>query len=246
MSTQAENYTLYIANKNYSSWSLRPWLAMHLAGIEFKEVVLTFPDCFKNEAALAQQKLFLQASPTGKVPCLHDLSHTIKVWDSLAICDYLADKHPTKNLWPKDLKARAFARSATCEMHSSFQALRVQCSMNLNHRIQLNFIDDALKADLQRLNALWQYGLQTFGGAYLTGEACVVDAFFAPVAFRIQTYNLAQTGLFSQQSLNYVQSLLTLPAMQSWYQAALQEQTPCSRHDASSLANGTLLELIKP
>ncbi|NBX41840.1 MAG: glutathione S-transferase, partial [Gammaproteobacteria bacterium] len=169
-------YTLYITNKNYSSWSLRPWVLMRTLGIAFEERLVPLPE---DDAA----ELFRSFSPSGRVPCLHD--GDIVVWDSLAIVEYLAERHD--GVWPTDARARAYARSASAEMHSSFFALRNHCSMTCGQRIVLRERPAALDADLARLAALWQQGLQSFGGPFLAGPRfSAVDAFFAPVAFRLR------------------------------------------------------------
>jgi glutathione S-transferase len=201
---------LYIANKNYSSWSLRPWVLMRTLGLVFEEVLMPFP---MGGGATG----FESFSPTARVPVLVDEGLT--VWDSLAITEYLAEKHP--QVWPTQTSARAWARSAAAEMHSGFTALRTGCPMSCGVRMELNApFSEGLLNDLQLLQALWEDGLQRFGGPYLAGrEFSAVDAFFCPVAFRVQTYGLA----LSPPCMAYVQTLLYLPAMQDWYAAALQE-----------------------
>ncbi len=220
---------LYIANKNYSSWSLRPWVLMRTLGIEFEEILKPFP---MGGGASG----FGSFSPTARVPVLLDQGLT--VWDSLAIIEYLAEKHP--QVWPTDGSARAWARSATAEMHSGFAALRTCCPMSCGVRMELNApLSEGLLNDLQRLQALWEDGLQRFGGPYLAGrEFSAVDAFFCPVAFRVQTYGLA----LSTACMAYVQTLLNLPAMQDWYAAALQEPWLEPWHDEMVLAKGRLLQ----
>ena len=220
---------LYIANKNYSSWSLRPWVLMRTLGIEFEEILKPFP---MGGGASG----FGSFSPTARVPVLLDQGLT--VWDSLAIIEYLAEKHP--HVWPTDSSARAWARSATAEMHSGFAALRTGCPMSCGVRMELNApLSEGLLNDLQRLQALWEEGLQRFGGPYLAGrEFSAVDAFFCPVAFRVQTYGLA----LSTACMAYVQTLLNLPAMQDWYAAAMQEPWLEPWHDEMVLAKGRLLQ----
>ena len=211
-------YTLYIANKNYSSWSLRPWLLLQVLGIPFDEQLKPF-----GEGPDATD--FRGFSPSGKVPCLHDGDQV--VWDSLAIAEYLAERHP--GVWPVDPAARAWARCAAAEMHSSFGTLRNICSMNCGLRIRLREIPSALLADIGRLEELWSQGLDRFGGPWLAGASFgVVDAFFAPVAFRIQTYALP----LCPQAQAYVDRLLALPAMAQWYRDALAERWRDAAHDA--------------
>ena len=222
---------LYIANKNYSSWSLRPWVLMRTLGISFEETLKPFP---MGGGATG----FESFSPTARVPVLLDQGLT--VWDSLAITEYLAEKHP--QVWPTDssARARAWARSATAEMHSGFAALRTGCPMSCGVRMELNApLSEGLLNDLQRLQALWEEGLQGFGSPFLAGRAfSAVDAFFCPVAFRVQTYGLA----LSTACMAYVQTLLNLPAMQDWYAAAMQEPWLEPWHDEMVLAKGRLLQ----
>ena len=161
-------YTLWIANKNYSSWSLRPWALMRVLDIAFEEQLRPFGDLCEDGRG------FRGFSPTGKVPCLHD-GATV-VWDSLAIAEYLAERHA--GVWPADPAARAWARCAAAEMHSGFGALRNICSMNCGVRIRLHEVSDALKADLARLEELWVDGLVRHGGPWLGGAGFgAVDAF---------------------------------------------------------------------
>jgi len=168
------------------------------------------------------------------VPCLHD-GDTV-VWDSLAIAEYLAERHPP--VWPGDAKARAWARCAAAEMHSGFTALRQQCSMHCGFRIRLNEISASLQSDLARLEELWREGLQRFGGPFLAGaQFTAVDAFFAPVAFRVQTYALP----LGAAAAAYVERLLALEPMRQWQAAALLEPWRDAAHDEEARAAGTLL-----
>jgi glutathione S-transferase len=200
---------LYIANKNYSSWSLRPWVLMRELALPFTERLVRFGD----EAAWTS---FRKLSPSGKVPCLLDEGNA--VWESLAIVEYLAERHPT--VWPADGAARAFARSAAAEMHAGFGELRNRCSMSCGVRIRLHEVPEALERDIARLEALWGAGLSRFGGPFLAGKSfTAVDAFFAPVAFRVQTYGLE----LGAQSRAYVARLLGLESMRTWYADGLAE-----------------------
>lgn len=218
---------LYIANKNYSSWSLRPWVLLRELGIPFDEKLMPF-----------HGGGFTGFSPSGKVPCLVD--DAITVWDSLAIAEYIAEMHP--QVWPADKAARAFARCAAAEMHSGFMALRTQCGMNCGVRVKLRRVDDALKNDLARLNALWNDGLQRFGGPFLAGgKFTAADAFFAPVAFRIQTY----APPLDDAANAYARRLLALPSMQDWYRAALAETWRDAGHDAEVAEWGTVTEDLR-
>lgn len=203
-------YKLWIANKNYSSWSLRPWILLKALQIPFEENL-----CFFENGKSSHDK-FSRFSPTGLVPCLVDEMQT--VWDSLAICEYVAEAYP--QVWPKDRKARAWARCASAEMHSGFTALRQQCPMDLARKVSLAEISPELQANLDRLQQLWHEGLTRFGGPWLAGhEFTAVDAFFAPVAFRIRTYQLP-IGTAVQQ---WVDRILDLPAMKEWQEAGVQE-----------------------
>jgi glutathione S-transferase len=173
-------YDLYIANKNYSSWSLRPWVLMRELKIGFREHMMPFGQASSWEG-------YRKISPSGKVPCLVD--GDTAVWDSLAIAEYLAETHAP--VWPADSRARAWGRSAAAEMHSGFSELRKHCSMSCGVTIRLKEFPPALQRDIERMGALWSDGLRRFGGPYLTGNSfTAADAFFAPVAFRIRTYRL--------------------------------------------------------
>lgn len=222
-------YTLHIGNKNYSSWSLRPWVLLEALGIPFVERLHVFAPDF---AARLQGR-----SPTGKVPCLEDHeAHGRVVWDSLAIAEYLAERHP--GVWPQDPDARAWARCAAAEMHSGFAALRNTCSMTCGLRVRLTTRPEALDRELARLAALWTEGLQRFGGPFLAGEAFgAVDAFYCPVAFRVQTYGLELPDAASR----YVRRLLGLPTMQRWYEAALAEPFREAAHEAETTSAGQVL-----
>jgi glutathione S-transferase len=221
-------YQLFIANKNYSSWSLRPWVLMRELGIRFEEQ-------FRPFVPGGSQAAFRAFSPTGKVPCLHD-GATV-VWDSLAIAEYLAERHA--GVWPAGAEPRAWARSAAAEMHSGFGALRNHCSMCCGIRVRLNSpLPGALVADCERLDELWGAGLRQFGGPFLAGAAfSAVDACFAPVAFRVQTYGLE----LGAASAAYVQRLLALPAMRAWYQDALVETWREPGHEAGISQGGAIV-----
>jgi glutathione S-transferase len=202
-------YVLYIANKNYSSWSLRPWVLMRERGIAFEERLVPF-DTGPNP------KAFLAFSPTGKVPCLFD--GDTRVWDSLAIIEYLAERHP--QIWPESQAARTWARCAAAEMHSGFNTLRNICGMNCGVRVSYEEPNLLLEHELTRLEALWNEGIERFGGPFLAGtHFTAVDAFFAPVAFRIQTYALT----LGAAAASYAVRLLDLPSMRLWYADALHE-----------------------
>src|SRR5579883_468308 len=224
-------YTLYIGNKNYSSWSLRPWILMKTRRIDFEEKLFQFD-------AGSSWKTFRTFSPSGKVPCLFD--GVTVVWYSLAITEYLAERH--SGVWPADAKARAFARCAAAEMHSGFTALRTQCGMSCGIRVKLHRVDDALQRDLSRISELWNEGLHRFGGPFLAGnEFTAADAFYAPVAFRIQTYSPP----LDDNSKAYAQRLLALPPMQEWYQAALAETWRDAGHEREITQWGNIVEDLR-
>lgn len=220
------NYTLFIANKNYSSWSLRPWILMTELNIPFQETMVPFET--------SNHERFKQFSPNARVPCLHD--GEIIVWDSLAIIEYLGEQNP--QVWPSSSIARAWARSASAEMHSGFSALRNQCSMNCGLKLRLHHINDALLSDIQRIDELWNEGLSRFGGPYLASDRfTAVDAYYAPVVFRIHSYNLT----FSEKVLAYCKRILALPGMQQWYEAALLEPWREISHEQEVLSQAELL-----
>ena len=219
---------LYIANKNYSSWSLRPWLLLRELGIAFEEKLVWF----------GGDVPFKSFSPSGTVPCLHD-GDTV-IWDSLAITEYLAERND--RVWPRDAKARAWARCAAAEMHSGFGVLRDVCSMNIGVRIKLHAIKPELQKDLDRISELWKDGLARFGGPFLAGrEFCAADAFFGPVAFRIQTFGLQ----LDPAAMAYAQRLLAVPAMRAWQEAALAETLRDQPHEDEIPKHGKLIEDLR-
>jgi glutathione S-transferase len=232
----APSLILHIANKNYSSWSLRPWVLMKHLQIEFDEQMHSFA-ASDNEMA-SNYAQFRGFSPTGKVPCLQ--IGPLAVWDSLSIIEFLNERY--NGVWPTDGAARAWARSAAAEMHSSFVPLRSTCPMHCGYRVQLNEISSSLQSDLNRLEELWQEGLASFGGPFLAGKHfTAVDAFFAPVAFRIQSYGLE----LSAQSMHYVNTILALEPMQAWYQQALLETSLDPAHDKAALLQGQLMQDLR-
>jgi len=203
---------LIIGNKNYSSWSLRPWLAMKVAGIAFAEhrIPLYVP---------GSREQILAYSPAGKVPCLVD--GDLRVWDSLAICETLAEKHP--GLWPQDPAARAVARSISAEMHSGFANLRTHMSMNVRKRHPGKGRTPESLADVARIVAMWsdcraRYGRDdpSSGGPYLFGRFSIADAMYAPVVLRFRTYEVE----LPPECRAYADAMLALPAMQEWIAAA--------------------------
>ncbi|WP_323844603.1 glutathione S-transferase family protein [Microbulbifer magnicolonia] len=221
-------YELFIANKNYSSWSLRPWVLMRQLEIPFEEQLVTFEEGGSRDK-------FSSFSPTGQVPCLID--GDVSVWDSLAIVEYLAESYP--HVWPQDKAARAWARCAAAEMHAGFSVLRNICTMNCGVRVQLAEFPKSLHREIDRIDDLWQEGLQRFGGQFLAGrEFTAADAFFAPVAVRARTYDLP----LSHTSAEYAERLLELPAIQAWIADALQEPWREKEHEEELRRAGTVVE----
>ena len=219
-------YTLITANRNYSSWSLRPWLLMRALGIPFEDRLEPFSKPVNYDE-------FRAFSPTGQVPVLCDGDTT--VWDSLGIALYLADRHP--GLWPEDPAARAFAQSAVCEMHGGFAALRNDCTMNVGVRVTPRPMRAALVKDVARLRELFEQGLDRFGGPWLAGPAfSVLDAFYAPVAFRVRTY-----GLDVGRGQAWVDHVLAHPAMQAWEAEALAETWREASHEAELAEAGVVI-----
>jgi glutathione S-transferase len=206
------NLVLVIGNKAYSSWSLRPWLLMKHAGIAFGEIRVSL----YQEGA--KQKL-LQYSAAGKVPVLKHGELTI--WDSLAICEYLAEKHPEKQLWPAHPAARAHARSVSAEMHSGFTNLRNQMPMNVRREMPGRARTPEVVAEVARIEMIWNEcrSRHGAGGPFLFGAFSIADAMYAPVASRLRTYGVALTGAAAP----YVTAIHALPAMQEWIAGAHAE-----------------------
>ncbi|MFO0993022.1 MAG: glutathione S-transferase family protein [Hyphomicrobiales bacterium] len=208
-------YELYIGNKCFSSWSLRPWLALKHHNIPFTEkfVRLRQPDTAAR---------LLEVSPSGRVPVLHHDGR--KIWDTLAILEYLAELHPDKRLWPDDREARAMARSVSAEMHSSFADVRNQWAMNLRRPKTYKALSEAGPKQAARIEAIWRecrkhYGV---GGPFLFGSFTAADAMYAPVVTRFDTYG----GDLAPDIRAYVDSILALPAMKEWYAGAAAETFP--------------------
>ncbi|MCC6171214.1 MAG: glutathione S-transferase [Gammaproteobacteria bacterium] len=221
-------YTLYIGNKNYSSWSLRPWSLLRTLGIPFEEKLVPFEEHDNHTR-------FRAFSPSGKVPCLVD--GTTVVWDSLAIVEYVAERHAA--VWPADRVARAWARSAAAEMHSGFAVLRNECSMTVGVHLRLHRISDGLRRELARLDELWSEGLTRSSGPFLAGTAfTAVDAFYLPVAYRVRSYDLP----LGAAAAGYARRLLELPSSLEWEGDALREPWRHAAHEAEILAAGTVLE----
>ena len=204
------NMTLVIGTKRFSSWSLRPWLAAKMAGAEFDEVLIAL----RQPETKAE---ILKHSPSGKVPCL--IHGGLAVWDSLAICEYLAELHPT--LWPEGREARAVARSVSAEMHSGFPNLRNVCSMDIGAVTPLAEVPPEVQAEVDRIQALWadcraRFGAKA-GGPFLFGRFSIADAMYAPVVSRFTTFAIKMDAV----SQTYCDAIWSLPAMQEWKQAAV-------------------------
>lgn len=212
--------TLVIGNKNYSSWSLRPWLVLRQAGIAFDEVRIPLyrPG---SEAELARW------SPSGKVPALHD--GNIRVWDSLAICETLAERFPEQGLWPADAAARAVARSVSAEMHAGFGALREHMTMNIRARYPGKGRTPECLADIERILAIWTDCRARFGqgGDFLFARFGIADAMYAPVVLRFQTYGVALEGA----ARAYADAILALPALRAWVADAEAETERIERFE---------------
>ena len=201
---------LIIGNKNYSSWSFRPWLAMKVAGIEFEETVISLDASdFKARVTVP--------SGSGRVPVLID--GEVQIWESLAILEYLAEKFPAARLWPKDAAARARARAIASEMHAGFLPLRRQLPMNVARPVTKRMLDDGAAANAGRIDAIWSQCRSTFGGdgPFLFGAFGAADAMYAPVATRFRTYgiDLADYG-DDGEAQDYAQAILAMPEMEEW------------------------------
>lgn len=203
--------TLVIGNKNYSSWSLRPWLAMAAKGVPFAEVLVPL-----DHPNTRQQ--VLQYSPTGLVPALK--YGNLMVWETLAIIEFVNEKHPEAKFWPEEQEYRAVARAMASEVHAGFQALRAHCPMNLRRR-GARRLTPAVEADVLRLSSYWKRFRAELGnnGPFTFGEFGAVDAMFAPLATRIRSYEIP----VDRQTHEYVDAIHSLPAFQKWHQAAVAE-----------------------
>ena len=212
--------TLYVGNKNYSSWSMRPWVLLKQGNIRFEEVKVRF-DSFDADS---QFKSTVNAiTPTGKVPVLVD--EDLAVWDTLAIAEYAAEQYPQAQLWPTDRAARARARSLCAEMHSGFTQLRSHCPMNIEASLPdvgaLIWRDQAgVRADVTRIVAMWSALLAEHDGPMLFGAFSVVDAYYAPVAMRLRSYALP----VPPEVTAYIERLCALPGVKAWIDEALAEQ----------------------
>ena len=211
---------LVIGNKNYSSWSMRPWLALRANAIAFDEVFI--PLYTDNKA---DKDRILGFTLSGKVPALIDGDVTI--WDSLAILEYLAEKFPEKKLWPQDSASRAHARSISAEMHSGFAALRNECGMNLHRPVRAIALSDDARANVARVQEIWSECHRRYGGPFLFGPFSAADAMYAPVVHRFRTYAIEVLPGARQ----YVQAMTLLPAFQQWTRDALAETLVIERFE---------------
>lgn len=212
--------TLVIGNKNYSSWSMRPWLVLTQTGADFDEIVIPLDQPGTAEAIAAH-------SPSGKVPVLRDGALT--VWDSLAIIEYLAERFPQAGVWPTAADARAVARAVSAEMHAGFQAVRTNMPMNIRARLAGRGRADGVGADIARITAIWRDCRGRFGadGPFLFGAFCAADAMYAPVVTRFQTYAVELDPV----SDAYAQAVLNWPGVSAWCAAAAAEPWSQARYD---------------
>jgi len=223
-------YTLITANRNYSSWSLRPWILMRALDIPFADEIIYFEE--------ENYDRFRAFAPNGQVPCLKDIGDDGSVrtiWDSLAIAEYLAERHA--GCWPDDGEARTWARCAAAEMHGGFAPLRNICPMNVGVRARLHSIDTPLQRNIERIGELFAQGLDDFGGPWLAGDRfTIVDAFYAPVAYRVRSFDL-DIGAAGRA---WVDRLLAHPAMLDWERQALAEPQREIGHEAEIAAAATV------
>ena len=221
-------YRLITANRNYSSWSLRPWVLMKTLQIPFEDEFVTF-------AGLDNYETFRRFAPNGMVPVLVDGERT--VWDSLGIVLYLGDRRAP--VWPAQEEARAWAQCVAAEMHSGFAALRNDCTMNVGVRVRRNRDSPALKRDVARIAEIFEQGLERFGGPFLAGaEFTAADAFFAPVVFRVRGYALE----LGPKGSAWIERMLNLPAMIEWEEQALGEPYREEGHESELAAVGSIIE----
>jgi glutathione S-transferase len=210
---------IVVGNKRYSSWSLRGWLGVKLSGAPFEEVViaLDMPDTAQN---------IRRFSPSGRVPAVIDGALT--VWDSLAICEYLNEKFPQAQMWPKDAEARALARSASAEMHSGFMNLRNDCSMKILEQYPSRPLRKETQAEVDRIVEIWEQCLRKSGGPFLFGaRPCIADAMYAPVVSRFRTYVIPVSGAAKA----YCDTVWAWPALQQWVKDAQAETLRAKRYE---------------
>lgn len=210
---------LIIGNKNYSSWSLRSWLLMRQLDIPFDEELVWLYEGEDEQARLRA------LSPSGKVPCLVDGDYV--VWDTLAIAEYLAERFPTRGVWPADARLRAQARSVAAEMHSGFVDLRSAMPMNVRKRFENVPVSPAVRANIDRISTVWKEALAASGGPFLFGRFSAADAFYAPVVWRFRNYGVKLDAALEA----YMDRMLALPAMQAWAEASAVEGHPMPAQD---------------
>ena len=210
------NYTLVIGTKNWSTWSLRAWLALKVPGIPFEEILV--PLRRPGSAALIGEH-----SPSARVPVLHITDGHSKpvIFDSLAICETIAERHPDAGLWPDDAETRALARSYAAEMHSGFLAFREALPMDFARELPAPSIDSAVQGEIDRIQKAWQIALSQYGanGGFLFGRFSIADCMYAPVVSRFQTYGVPMSGAVKE----YAENVMALPAMQEWRNGAKRE-----------------------
>lgn len=207
---------LIIGNKKYSSWSLRPWLAMSVKGVEFEEEMSRF-----DHSTTPYHKHFWEFSPTKMVPVLKVDGRT--VWDSLSIMEYVAERNPDRGFWPSDPLARAHARSISCEMHSGFPALRAECPMNMARKVRPIENSPECQADVKRLETIFEECFERYQGKFLFGDFTIADAMMAPVANRIRIYDLTK----NQAAIRFCEAIEELPEWQEWRAAGAAEPWIC-------------------
>ena len=212
---------LVIANKAYSSWSLRPWILLAHFKIPFEEIVvpLDLPDT---------RKRILKHAPTAKCPSLHD--GLISVWESLAIVEYVAEKYPDRAIWPKAKAARAHARSLSSEMHAGFQALRQHCPTNFRRPVRKLELTEAVEADVARIEVAWAHARRTYGkaGPFLFGRFSAADAMFAPVVNRLHVYDVK----VKKATRDYMNAVMALPAWKAWINDAEAEEWRIEKYES--------------
>jgi glutathione S-transferase len=214
------DFTIYIANKNYSSWSLRGWLILKHTGAPFVEEVIPLEEA-------ATRPAILRHSPSGRLPALHD--GKLVIWDSLAIGEYLAERFLDARLWPAASSARAMARSASAEMHSGFAAMRAHLPMNIRSSFPNRGVTPEVLADINRITALWRDCRKRFGegGDFLFGSFTIADAMYAPVVSRFRTYKIE----LDEESQRYADTVWALPSMQEWATAARNEPMVIEKYE---------------
>jgi glutathione S-transferase len=214
------SFKIIIGNKNYSTWSLRPWLALKHVGVPFEEITIPLYEA-------GTQARIREVSPSGKIPALiHD---GVTVWESLAICEYLAELFPEARLWPEDRPLRAHARSLSAEMHSGFQVLREHLGMSIRASRPRDWFPPDVRREIARIIAMWQEARTRYGagGPFLFGHFTIADAMLAPVAFRFRTYGVKPEG----EARAYLETMLALPAMRQWEEAARSEPHAIPKFD---------------